>query len=137
MKLEDILEKTKKYNFIECDICDKRTLIYTLICHVKKISMQKLYSNKNELEFSNIEEKEFLNYLERILINKEPIQYVISEVNFFNEKYHVTKDVLIPRSDSEILVEKAIEYISKYKYNSLLDMCTGSGALRYINYKKF
>ncbi|MDD2627335.1 MAG: hypothetical protein PHR25_04670 [Clostridia bacterium] len=137
MKLKNILEKTKQYNFKECDICDEKTLIYTLVCHVKEISMQKLYSNKNELVFSKLEEEEFFKCLERILVDKEPLQYVISEVSFFNEKYHVTKEVLIPRPDSEILVEKAIEYIEKYEYKTLLDMCTGSGALRHINYKKF
>ena len=55
--------------------------------------------------------------------------YIIGKVNFYNEQYIVNHDVLIPWLDSEILVEKAIEYINNENLNTMLDMCTGSGCI--------
>lgn len=57
----------------------------------------------------------------------EPLAYVLGEWYFFNEVYTVTPDVLIPRPDTEILVEEAVKYIPKN--SRFLDLCTGSGCV--------
>ena len=58
---------------------------------------------------------------------REPLQYILGEVSFYRERYRVTPDVLIPRSDTELLVEYAINNIPE---GSLFyDLCTGSGAV--------
>ena len=84
------------------------------------------YNNK-ELDISEM--KDISSLLNRYYIQKEPLQYIIGYQNFYNEKYIVNSNVLIPRSDTELLVDEAIKLINKYKYNSLIDMCTGSGAV--------
>lgn len=58
---------------------------------------------------------------------REPLQYIIGEVAFYNELYRVTPDCLIPRSDTEILVEYAVKHIPKGE--RLIDLCTGSGCI--------
>ena len=58
---------------------------------------------------------------------REPLQYVIGEVEFFREYYKVTPDVLIPRADTEILVEYAVKNLPEGA--RFLDLCTGSGAV--------
>ena len=58
---------------------------------------------------------------------REPLGYIIGEVGFFKEVYEVTPDVLIPRPDTEILVEYAVKHIPKGE--SFLDLCTGSGCI--------
>jgi release factor glutamine methyltransferase len=58
---------------------------------------------------------------------REPLQYVIGKVDFFRESYNVTPDCLIPRSDTEILVEYAVKNIPDGKF--FLDLCTGSGCV--------
>ncbi len=58
---------------------------------------------------------------------REPLQYIIGEVGFFRETYKVTPDCLIPRSDTEILVEYAVEHIPKGE--NFIDLCTGSGCI--------
>lgn len=64
------------------------------------------------------------------LINKEPLQYILGEWSFMGNDFIVTPDVLIPRSDTEIVCESAIEYISKLNGTvRVLDMCTGSGCI--------
>ena len=58
---------------------------------------------------------------------REPLQYIIGEVDFFREKYEVSPDCLIPRQDTEILVEVAVKNIPDGE--SFLDLCTGSGCI--------
>ncbi|MBR6917719.1 MAG: peptide chain release factor N(5)-glutamine methyltransferase [Clostridia bacterium] len=57
----------------------------------------------------------------------EPIQYILGKWCFMNEEYEVTPDVLIPRQDTEILVEWAINNLPHEA--SALDLCTGSGCI--------
>ena len=58
---------------------------------------------------------------------REPLQYIIGEVDFYREKYKVSPDCLIPREDTEILVDLAVKNIPEGK--SFLDLCTGSGCI--------
>ncbi len=59
--------------------------------------------------------------------NREPLQHILGYTYFWGRKYQVNKNVLIPRQDTEILVEKALEHIDTG--DSVLDMCTGSGCI--------
>lgn len=59
--------------------------------------------------------------------NREPLQYIIGEVYFCNEVYRVSPNCLIPRPDTEILVEYATKSIPRGE--SFLDLCTGSGCI--------
>lgn len=60
-------------------------------------------------------------------LNGEPIAYIVQEREFFGLNFHVTPDVLIPRPDTELLVELAIQHAPVN--SSLLDLGTGSGAI--------
>lgn len=61
----------------------------------------------------------------------EPIQYIIGNVNFYGYILSVNKHVLIPRFETEELIEKTIFYIKKYfsEQISIVDIGTGSGAI--------
>ena len=58
---------------------------------------------------------------------REPLQYIIGKVAFFREEYKVTPDCLIPRQDTEILVDEVVRRLPKAK--TFLDLCTGSGCI--------
>lgn len=60
-----------------------------------------------------------------------PVQYIVGEVDFYGNIIKVNKDVLIPRFETELLVEKTINYINKYfnRQVSILDIGTGSGCI--------
>ncbi|MDO4301951.1 MAG: peptide chain release factor N(5)-glutamine methyltransferase [Clostridia bacterium] len=62
-------------------------------------------------------------------INRMPMQYILGVCEFMGLDFKVNSDTLIPRGDTEILVEKAIEMINKNGYKSVLDIGTGSGAI--------
>lgn len=62
--------------------------------------------------------------------NHEPLQYLLGATNFMGMDFKVTRDVLIPRFDTEILVEKALELLRGVgDEKRVLDLCTGSGAI--------
>lgn len=68
--------------------------------------------------------------LENALVKREehiPLQYVIGKWDFFKQTYFVDENCLIPRPDTEILVEKAIELLPPNAF--FADLCTGSGCI--------
>lgn len=89
------------------------------------------------LGISSIEAKELIKHSKNIkkdikLLKKGyPVQYLIGYVNFYGNNILVNKNVLIPRYETETLIEKTINYIKKYNFNkpNILDLCTGSGAI--------
>ena len=60
-------------------------------------------------------------------ISAEPLGYILGKVPFYKEEYLVGEGVLIPRCDSEVLVEEAIKRIPRSSH--FLDICTGSGCI--------
>ena len=58
---------------------------------------------------------------------REPLQYIIGSVGFYREEYKVTPDCLIPRSDTEILVDYAVKHIPEGEV--FADLCSGSGCI--------
>ena len=66
-----------------------------------------------------------------LLIEGKPIQYIIGNVNFYGNKILVNNNVLIPRFETELLVDKSIKYIKKLFNNrvNILDVGTGSGCI--------
>ena len=73
-------------------------------------------------------EERFSSYLNRRILS-EPISYILGAREFMSLPFRVSPGVLIPRPDTEILAEFAIEETKKIKKADVLDLCTGSGAL--------
>ena len=61
-------------------------------------------------------------------LNGEPLQYVLGEWEFFGLPFYVDRTVLIPRPDTERLVETALPLLTKER-NAVLDLCCGSGCI--------
>lgn len=58
---------------------------------------------------------------------REPLQYLLGECWFYRERYEVTPDCLIPRADTEVLVDYAVHHLPHGA--RFLDLCTGSGCI--------
>lgn len=104
---------------------------------------------KNKLKDNGIDES-YYDYLFKYLSNKDkiedaiddlikgkPIQYIVGNVEFYNSIINVNESVLIPRFETELLVEKLVKYCKNKFSNKIdvLDMCTGSGCIA-ISLKK-
>jgi len=98
-----------------------------LLSKVLRINTTYIYAHpKNWVQSDKIKELELL--LER-RIKREPIAYILGEKEFYSRSFIVTPQVLIPRPETEILVEEALK-ITKTTPNSLiLDVGTGSGCI--------
>ncbi len=90
----------------------------------------KLGISKREAEELLKVSKNIDNDYQKLLLGY-PIQYLIGYVNFYGNKINVNKNVLIPRYETEYLVEKTITYCKKIfnRKVKILDLCTGSGAI--------
>lgn len=80
-------------------------------------SMDKI--NEEQLDIFNM-------YIERRK-KREPLQHILGEAFFYGRAYKVNSDVLVPRYDTEVLVENTLKVLSDG--DSVLDMCTGSGCI--------
>lgn len=79
--------------------------------------------------------KDNLDYALKKLSENYPIQYLIGYVDFYNMKIKVNENVLIPRYETELLVDKAIKRLKEKQIKNILDIGTGSGAIA-ISLKK-
>jgi release factor glutamine methyltransferase len=59
----------------------------------------------------------------------EPIAYLINKKEFWNDEFYVNKDVLIPRPDTEMIIEQILKIYSKTAQLQVLDIGTGSGCI--------
>lgn len=70
----------------------------------------------------------YQKYLER-RANREPVSYITGNTEFMGLKFKVSSDVLIPRQETEILVETVNNFIKENNSKTILDLCTGSGCI--------
>ena len=72
------------------------------------------------------------------LFQNKPVQYIVGETYFYNDKFLTPPGVFIPRPETELLVDCAVEFLSKSKDNlKIIDFCTGSGCILLSIAKKF
>lgn len=62
-------------------------------------------------------------------ITGEPVQYIIESWDFYGETFSVGNGVLIPRAETELLVDFAMDYLKKFDNPIVLDLCSGSGCI--------
>lgn len=95
----------------------------------KVLGKDKLYliTNKEE-EVSRFKEREFYSLIEKRK-NKMPISYILKTTEFMGLDLHVEEGVLIPRGDTEVLVEETLKFMDEDKEYEVCDLCCGSGAI--------
>jgi release factor glutamine methyltransferase len=98
-----------------------------LLRHTLNISRVQLYLDLNhEL---NPEQEKTLWHLVRRRLNGEPTAYITGHHEFYGLDFHVDPRVLIPRPESELLVEKAVNLAQNHPAAAIADIGTGSGAI--------
>ena len=106
-------------------IVDARNDAWLLMTFVCKIDRTFYYSHMDE----DIPVEQFAEY-ENVLAKRAehiPLQYITGEQDFMGLPFHVNEAVLIPRQDTETLVEEALKVVRPGM--KVLDMCTGSGCI--------
>jgi release factor glutamine methyltransferase len=101
-----------------------------LLAHVLNVPRIKLYTDFERV----LDDRSLTQYRElvRRAVEQEPIAYLTGKAHFFNLEFSVTRDVLIPRPDTETLVENVLQTVrhqSGLETARVLDLCTGSGCI--------
>ena len=98
-----------------------------LLSNVLKINRENILVNLNK----KINYQDFINFNKLINRRKknEPVAYIVGYKEFWNKKFKVNSDVLIPRPDTEILVEEVIKFIQINSSLNILDIGTGTGCV--------
>ena len=125
----DLLKWGERY-FSDNHFDNPRKEIEILLQDILECSRVELYLRFEE-PLTNSQRVKLRGWVKRRK-NREPIQYIIGKAGFHNLILKVTQDVLIPRPESERLVEVLVETISKKANISILDIGTGSGCLALV-----
>jgi release factor glutamine methyltransferase len=108
---------------IESYILDSQLLLS------KVLNVDKLFIMINRsFDLNTNQENEFIRLI-NLRKNKMPVKYILGDCEFMGMNFIVRPGVLIPRPDTEILVEGVIEHINKRAYTEICDVCSGSGAI--------
>jgi len=98
-----------------------------LLRHTLNISRVQLYQDL-DCELSSKQEETFWNLIKRRLAH-EPTAYIIGHREFYGLDFHVNPSVLIPRPESELLVEKALSLAQSHNMSTIADIGTGCGTI--------
>ena len=98
-----------------------------LVCYGGGMSREAFYRDGTRCVPPETEEK--IRALARRHLDGEPVAYLIGEWEFYGLTLEVSPAVLIPRVDTEVLAEAAIEFARSLEKCGLLDLCTGSGCI--------
>lgn len=126
MKVNELLVKgfsVLKVSGIDTYIIDTE-LILGKVLNLDRLSIilnkeRQCSEEETSLFFSLIEDRK----------RKKPVRYITETVEFMGLELYIKQGVLIPRPDTETLVEEALALIAKHEYKSICDLCCGSGAI--------
>ncbi|KXK41008.1 MAG: methyltransferase [Chlorobi bacterium OLB5] len=124
----DILKVTEAA-FADKGIKNPRLNAELLLCDITGDKRIELYLNF-EKPLTKAEVEAYRQHVKRRLAF-EPLQYILGKTEFYGLNFRVNCSVLIPRQETEILVEKALEYITNCKPDNpkILEIGTGSGCI--------
>ena len=131
-QLKLLLDKSVQY-LEKNDIQEGKLIAEIVFSHVLNIDRMMLFTKyRDDIEDEEIEKIRY--FIQKIGREKFPVQYLLNEQEFYGRKFYVDKGVLIPRQDTEILVEKMIDILKdKVLKNEIhpkiLDIGVGSGII--------
>lgn len=107
---------------------DAKSDILLLIYEIFDFDFSKWTMYKYD-EIEDISKLDTLNEYVKKRIVHMPIQYILNKAYFCGLPLYVNENVLIPRFDTEVLVEEVLKISKKDRSKRILDICTGSGAI--------
>jgi len=112
---------------LQLDRREARLEARVLAAHAWQVTPAWLISHDTDVP--GIAQAASLDSLLQRRLGGEPIAYILGEREFFGLNFAVTRDVLIPRPDTEVLVEAALQHLPEFTPCRILDLGTGSGAI--------
>lgn len=125
-RIIDLLQWGEKY-FTEKGVEQPRLEIEYLLSHVLGKKRLSIY-----LEFEKIVPQEELTRLRQVIeqrVSGEPLMHLLGETDFYGCRIKVSRDVLIPRSETELMIDEAVRELKKDPPSSIVDLGCGSGCI--------
>ncbi len=124
MTFNNLINQTKeKYGINDLNI------IYSIIFYISKLASDKVQLLINLNQSIDFNEKDFEVLIKKYCEDKVPLAYIINRVDFCGNSLYVDENVLIPRIETEMMVDDIIKSIDKNKPIEVLDLCSGSGCI--------
>ncbi len=112
-------------NFLQANNVDEADFkALTVVCYVAGIKNSEYYAHKEDFVIM----KQLADCLWRLKTG-EPLQYVIGKWDFYESEFYVGEGVLIPRPETEELVELAVNHLKTISNPVVIDLCSGSGCI--------
>lgn len=134
MMILEILKLATEY-LEKHEIENARLNAELLLSDILNCKRLELYTNFDK-PLNEVEIQKYREYLKR-RAEGNPLQYITGKANFFGLEFFVTPDVLIPRPETELLVEEIINSFDRNSTIEILDICSGSGNIGITLAKNF
>ncbi len=121
-----LLQEAEKF-LTSHNITEAKIDAEVMLCDVLNIE-RKILPTVREKFITEQQCIKYKEYLER-RATREPLSYITGNTEFMGLKFKVSPDVLIPRQETEILVETVNNFIKENNSKTILDLCTGSGCI--------
>ena len=120
-RLKEIIQESKKYITEELSFEEIKWLLKDIF----SLEEYELITKSNDI----FDDEKFMTLLKKA--NDVPVNYLLGYQDFYGYRYQVNKNVLIPRNETEELINYCLEYIKKnnYKKIKILEIGTGSGCI--------
>ncbi|MCE3038619.1 peptide chain release factor N(5)-glutamine methyltransferase [Helicobacter anatolicus] len=128
MKINEALLKAKKY-LLQSSIINLRPSLESeiLLAYVLKTTREWLHTWGDQLLHEDDFEK-FWHYIE-LRKNNYPVEYITHQAGFYSKNFYVNSNVLIPRPETELLINSVDFFIQHYQLKNIVEIGTGSGAI--------
>lgn len=127
MKIFELFQEVKEW-LKEEGIIDYKIEAEIILSHVLNKDRLALHLDFNE-KISPEDMLDIFEIVNRRIEDREPIQYIFNKTKFYGYSFKVDPSVLIPRKETELLVETCLEISKEFKKPKILDLGTGSGAI--------
>ena len=127
INLKTLLDQSVSY-LEKNDIEEARLTVELMFSYILKIDRMMLFT-KYTLVLEDTDKDKIRNLLKLRAKDKIPLQYLLNEEEFYGRVFHINKGVLIPRNETEVVVEAALEKLKDIPSPKVLDIGVGSGVI--------
>lgn len=119
------------FDLLKSPTYSQKPILEKIVCHVLGLSKTQLFTH-TEQAISDDQKQQIDTMYRRYVENKEPLEYILGYVEFAKLQVHVSPATIIPRPETEYMLEAVSEYFDEPNNPrpvTLIDVGTGSGIL--------
>lgn len=124
---KEIFRDLQKQITLHEDSSEIKSILFLVLESVLGLSQSDIAADRSVL-FSESQQKKINEVISRINA-EEPVQYILGTTYFYGRKFNVNPAVLIPRSETEVLIEEVLKEVDPFSPGTILDIGTGSGCI--------